>query len=153
MLGEPRGEKKRCFLTWSIGGGFPYFSWSQTIECLYTVWTTSKIENKDGKLRKCLFSSNKVYSLKKKNMIAGEKSDAWSQKRALYIFWTNRTDLKDSLGLLEFAWLPQNRKRAWLNGWAAAQWSSDFCTCKNSSVASAETDRQAGLLRSLSASA
>lgn len=64
---------------------------------------------------------------------------------AIFFFycWANRRDLKDNTGLLPFARLAQNRKRAWLNGWAAAQWSSDFCTCKNSSVASAQTDRQA----------
>lgn len=35
------------------------------------------------------------------------------------------------------------RKRAWLHGWAAEQWSSDFYTCKNSPVANAQSGRQA----------
>lgn len=102
------------------------------------------------KLRKCLFSSNKSYSHRRKIWLL-EKSQTIKVRRARNVHstsfffncWPNRTYLKESTGLLPFAWLPQNRKRAWLNGWAAAQWSSDFCTCKNSSVASAQTDRQA----------
>lgn len=50
------------------------------------------------------------------------------------------------LQLKALAPLPQNRKRAWLYGWAAEQWSSDFCTCKNISVANAQTSRQEGRL-------